>query len=202
MGDNHHPTGGGSFCPSTRSLNDPPWDVRLFRWIPWLQSDRDSEPINHWKLWVPRPLKKKTWPLKRGWTPWAASHFFLAKIWPAHYFAWGVRMWKLVLKVRISGFGYPNCWIGFQTWQVHPGGGLYFRYPLETFAFSAFKKSLSLRTAEPIGQKDHCRKGFGEIKGETQGQMGKRGHSKPVQTTAACYRHAANFHHHDTNRDL
>lgn len=41
----------------------PPWDVRLFRWIPWLQSDRDSNP-SIIESYGYRGLKKKTWPLE------------------------------------------------------------------------------------------------------------------------------------------
>lgn len=194
MGDNHHPTGGGSFCPSTRCLNDPSgMSVFFDGFLSFNRIEiRNPSIIGSYGY---RGLKKKDLAVKRGWTPWAASHFFLAKIWPAHYFAWGVRMWKLVSKVRISGFGYPNFW-RFQTWQLHYGGFGFSWNPLD-FDFSAQKISRwSCDRSRTIVEKALVPRS----RERPKVRWAILGHSKPVQTTA-CYRHAAN-HHHDTNRDF
>lgn len=80
----------------------PPWDVRLFRWIPWLQSERDSNP-SIIESYGYRGLKKKDLAVKRGWTPWAASHFFPAKIWPANYFLGGLGCGSLYQRLGSAG---------------------------------------------------------------------------------------------------
>ena len=84
--------------------------------------------------------KKKNLAVKKGMNTLGGEPFFSRKNIACSLFLGGVRMWKFVSKVRISGFGYPSCWIGFQTWQLHPGGFGFSLNPLD-FDFSA-KKSL------------------------------------------------------------
>ena len=99
MGDNHHPTGGGSFCPSTRCLNDPPWDVRLVFFDGFLGFNRiEIRNPSIIESYGYRGLKKKDLAVKKGMNTVGGEPFFFPQKYGLLIISWGVEDVEVSIK--------------------------------------------------------------------------------------------------------